>query len=236
MPNQDYFDALRAALSNERLEKYRWDQDETYAEAIGRYFFNIAVCEALYPCLQGVEVALRNSLNDVLTDRYGENWLTHTSIYLTARDQDAVVATEDRLDEDKDEWGHHDVVAGMSFGFWAGLLSKNYDASTHYHKGSFWPLLLKPAFPHMPKHLRQRATIEGRLTRIRRLRNRVFHHEPIWYYGDLADQHSDIIETISWICPDLSRTVSLFDRFAAVHSAGMEPHLEKVRAVLDPEQ
>lgn len=236
MPNRAYYASLRAALSNERLDKYKRDGDRTDAEALGRYFFNIAVCEALYPSLQGLEVALRNSLDAAITDRYGERWLTPTSVCLTRWDQDYVVAAEDRLAEQKgDEWGHPDLVAAMSFGFWVGLLSKNYDASTHYHKGAFWPHLLKAAFPHIPKHKRDRANIEGFLTKTRRLRNRVFHHEPVWHYRDLVEQHDAIIEATGWMCPELAQAVSLFDRFPEVYGTGVEPYLAKVRTVLKPE-
>ena len=51
----------------------------------------------------------------------------------------------------------------------------------------------------MPRRIRNRNTILHRLEAIRRFRNRVFHHEPIWKKPYLQRWHGQIIETIGWV-------------------------------------
>jgi hypothetical protein len=51
------------------------------------------------------------------------------------------------------------------------------------------------------------------------LRNRVFHHEPIWYWRDLAQQHAQLLETINWINPAMRSLIGVLDRFPGVHAA-----------------
>lgn len=86
------------------------------------------------------------------------------------------------------------VVAGLSFGFWTSLRNQR-------NEQRLWPSLLKTAFPFLPKGQRTRKTLSTRLDKVRCLRNRVLHREPIWHWRDLV------------------RTV---DRFPADHAGGAE--------------
>ena len=87
-------------------------------------------------------------------------------------------------------------------------------------KQVLWQKLLKPCFPYMPRHLRTRKNVSVRFERIRRLRNRIFHHEPIWYWHDLANQHQDILEAIAWIEPAARDFVAVIDKFPDVYQNG----------------
>ena len=55
---------------------------------------------------------------------------------------------------------------------------------------------------------------------VRALRNRVFHHEPVWHYQDLQRRHGLIIETIGWINPAMRRFVEMLDRFPETYAKG----------------
>ena len=59
---QAFFQKLRAGISSPRLSKYR-SGDESDFEVIAKYVWNIALCEALYPALHTLEVALRNAVH-----------------------------------------------------------------------------------------------------------------------------------------------------------------------------
>ena len=72
----------------------------------------------------------------------------------------------------------------------------------------------------MPNTLRTRKTLSKRFNRIRHLRNRVFHHEPVWYWQDLAQQHQEILEAIAWIEPALKDLVMTVDRFPETYQLG----------------
>ena len=47
----------------------------------------------------------------------------------------------------------------------------------------------------------KRQTVHNRMDDLRKLRNRVAHHEPI-YFWPLAQSHADLIQAIAWVCPD----------------------------------
>jgi len=63
---------------------------------------------------------------------------------------------------------------------------------------------LRFAFPNCPKEERKRRIISAKLNRIRKFRNRIFHHESIsWNIEVLSVYKQDIIEGISWLDKDL---------------------------------
>jgi hypothetical protein len=48
----------------------------------------------------------------------------------------------------------------------------------------------------------------------------VFHHEPIWHWHDLAQQHNEILKAIFWIEPAAQDFVRMLDRFPSIHAQG----------------
>ena len=105
------------------------------------------------------------------------------------------------------------IVAELSFGFWTSLMDRRYEQS-------LWPRLLKPVFPHLPRSIRTRAVISRRFHRVRQLRNRIFHHEPVWYWQDLAQHHQEVMEALGWIEPAARNFVGILDRFNDVYALG----------------
>jgi hypothetical protein len=73
----------------------------------------------------------------------------------------------------------------------------------------------------MPRHIRIRKNLSKRLNRVRTLRNRIFHHEPIWHWRDLHNQHADILETITWVNPAMTVFAEQFDRFDEIYKNGL---------------
>ena len=73
--------------------------------------------------------------------------------------------------------------------------------------------LIDTVFPNLPRTLRNRKLLSRRIERIRRLRNRVFHYEPIWKTPDLAQRHYQIHESLDWISPEMRSVMMLCDRF-----------------------
>ena len=75
---QQFFSSFRQIISFERFESYRRSDTEEDIDILACYLWNLALCEALYPCLQGLEaVALRNSINIAATETFGNHhWLT----------------------------------------------------------------------------------------------------------------------------------------------------------------
>lgn len=211
---------LTLGLSAERLAGYRGRPVATVSdrEAFARYLWNMALAESLYPSLQALEVALRNTLHAALTQHFGcEDWYDVPGMLQHRNEQEALVRAKASLAEIGRPLEPSRVVAELSFGFWTSLLNQRYEQR-------LWPSLLKPAFPFLPKGQRTRKTLSTRLDKVRRLRNRVFHHEPIWHWRDLGQKHSDIHEAIGWIRPMVRDLVRTVDRFPAVHAGGAQAY------------
>lgn len=188
---------------------------DTDLDLLERYFWNMALSEALYPSLHALEVALRNNIHDGATQLYGTlDWLTLQPPILVVSEQDKVTAVLGKLGGSPGTpITAGKIVAELTFGFWTSLLDKRYQ-----HR--LWPLLLRDVFPNMPRRLRTRHTASVRMSEIRRLRNRVFHHEPIWHWQNLRKQHEDLVEAIGWLDRAMIDTITLFDRFPAVYGQG----------------
>lgn len=93
------------------------------------------------------------------------------------------------------------VVAELSFGFWTGLFGPKYT--------DLWKDHLVKVFPRRPL---QRAQVQSRLNGIRKLRNRVAHHETI-LDRSLQRDANQIFDTISWINPIVARWVRTNNSF-----------------------
>ena len=65
------------------------------------------------------------------------------------------------------------------------------------------------------------------------LRNRVFHHEPIWHRANLAKQHDEILETIAWINPSMAGLVRITDSFPETYSLGISSYEDRLSAYID---
>ncbi|MHB2167504.1 hypothetical protein [Alsobacter sp. R-9] len=183
-------EALKASLSLERLGKYLSACDGDLSRALTLYERNTRLSEALYAPLQSVEVCLRNALERSLAARYGAQWMHDDGVPLARRTRDEIAAAEAAVSRAATPTVGA-IVAELRFGFWVGLLGQGYDHT-------LWRQALHRAFPH-GRGLKRRL-VHGRFNMLRRLRNRVAHHEPI-HDRDLAQDHGELIEAIRWVCP-----------------------------------
>ncbi|OXE37174.1 MAG: hypothetical protein CGW95_03240 [Phenylobacterium zucineum] len=185
--------ALERALSLPRLNRYLNDAAGNLDGALSLYESNARISEAFYRPLQSLEVCLRNHLSIELTAAYTANWFRNGGPPLG---QDAI----DKINKaiaDLARAGRAPtpgaVIAELNFGFWVMILSRRYDAT-------LWRGNFSSVFQEGGKRI-ARQRVHNRMDEIRKFRNRVFHHEPI-YHQNPAQFHDDIIEAIRWICPD----------------------------------
>jgi hypothetical protein len=116
------------------------------------------------------------------------------------------------------------LVAELTFGFWTTLFDVRYENTR-----ILWPRLFgQKIFADAPKRFRNRKALSPLLNRVRHLRNRAFHHEPIWHWRDLREQHAIALDLIGWMSPPLRETVGALDRFDSVYAAGLGPFRELV--------
>ncbi|MFE3515365.1 hypothetical protein [Streptomyces sp. NPDC059166] len=181
------------------------------ASRAGRlYWWNVEACGALYGPLHCLELTVRNALHAVLTEHYGRaDWwesapLNAQGLRLVAKARAKCAgrrgSTPRRVRADS-------VVAELSFGFWAALISggSGYDRT-------LWVPVTHKAFPH---YSGRRDSLYDALWSLVLLRNRVMHHEPV-HTRHLAADHAKIYRLLGYVSPALVREVRAMDRFPAV--------------------
>jgi len=219
----DFAQKLKHVLSTERLAAYQQQlTGNGNLNLFSHYAWNMAVSESLYSTLQLLEIGLRNTLHQAAVAHFGKaDWFEDNAL-IHPREQAAINKAKQILRNKKKPLEPGRIIAELNFGFWTSLLDKRYEQT-------LWPALIKASFPHMPKTSRTRKNLSKRFNKIRHLRNRVFHHEPIWYWQDLAQQHEAILEALAWIEPAMQDLAGAIDRFPEVYQQGLQEIQRKIK-------
>jgi hypothetical protein len=203
--------ALERALSPQRLRAYGDPSDRDDADRVARYIWNLALSNALQPVLHALEVAFRNEISRAaakLTSGRSyrtsgiDSWLDADPSMLMERERRKVMDAKERLGSDPSSQTEGHLIAKLDFGFWVALCRDAY-TDTRSEGPRLWPRALSLAFRRRPPSVTTRAEILHRFDRIRRYRNRVAHHEPIWDREYLAE-HDYVLDSLAWISPALA--------------------------------
>lgn len=163
-------------LSPARFRPYLKAADGDMRHAFALYKWNLHVSAAFYEPLHWLEVGLRNTVNEAFHSYYGrQDWWEVAP--LRERELKTIRKARNELRNEADRHGEtsepcaDDIVAKLNFGFWVTLFSKgeSYDRR-------FWHPFLHAAFPD---HRGLRRELHEEMEPVRRLRNRIMHHEPI---------------------------------------------------------
>lgn len=185
-------DRLRPAISDARLSTYLTAAGFDEDRALALYLWNVQIGEALHLPIQAVEVALRNRIHATLSETFGPAWWSDPALGAlldSERATDLGVVLR-RIRNRKLPLNDGQVVAGLSFGFWVGMLQKRYSPP-------LWSGRLHQAFPDYPS-TRNRATLAKAGGRVAWLRNRIWHHEPIIHL-DLSAEYGGIMALLAWL-------------------------------------
>lgn len=191
---------IEKIISRERIEPYLKHHGNDFEKALLHYKSNILISESFYPLLAILEVGLRNSIDYQLTRRFNDkNWFENIEfVRITSRFQiDRISDARTNIQSEKKEITSGRIISELSFGFWTSLFDTRFDMS-------LWKSL-RLSFPNCPKNIRKRKTMSSKFNGIRRLRNRIFHHEAItWNLDALNSYKTEITEGITWLDKDLS--------------------------------
>ena len=190
--------SLRPLLSPVRLATYEAACGGDVAQAMRLYAWNIEASAALWGGFSVLEVCLRNAMSLQL-EAYTKqaDWWNSPRVKLRAEQQAAVTTASSN--------SPGQVVSSLTFGFWSSLLANR------YHQ-QLWVPSLHLAFPYL---VGRRGTAHQDLEHLRRLRNRLAHHEPI-FGRDLLGDHKMTIKVLSWINPAASEWVKRDSRLPGV--------------------
>ena len=202
--------SLERTVSRDRLRRYLAPARQDMKVALRLYEANVAVSEALYGVLHGVKIAVRNAMHHDLTAGYNSTfWYNSAPLtkYLTAK------VNEAKYKAGGAQPPPGKVVAELSFGFWADLTAQR----NHW---PFWVPHIHKAFPNASAPHPLRSNVHARLEKIRSLRNRIAHHEPILtsqnrvYAGHQSYlELAHIDECVNWVCIDTAQWLNARSRF-----------------------
>lgn len=169
------FVSAKSVLSAPRLGTYLHAADGDEAHALDLYVWNARVCAALMVPAHFAEVATRNAVDQVLTTVYGQRWPWDYGFELSVPSGGPYDARRDLVYTRGKYSTTGKVIAELRFAFWQKTF-------TSRHDGRLWVPHILAAFPGAtttdPKKLRGR--IYADLEVIRKLRNRMAHHEPVF--------------------------------------------------------
>lgn len=188
---------LERTVTHERLDRYLRATGDDIPRAVYLYEANVALCEALYGLLHGLEVAVRNAIHHELTTSYGRpDW--YELVRLSPHWHGELARAKRKIQQvTPDQPLAGKAVAELTFGFWVELLSRS-------HHNTLWMgMKLRRAFPHTSL---DRQSIHTRLKSIQQLRNRISHHERVlttrklFYFGSGFLTLNELLEPVEWIC------------------------------------
>ncbi len=177
--NYKMYEKLETYLSRERLNKYLELADGNKEKAIKLYELNIIFSHSFYVILQFIEIGLRNKINKSLIKCFGDEWYLNNELLFGENKEKGISTIEkinktiEKIKERKIEKKKEsiitngDIVSWLDFGFWTNIFCGNY-------ANTIWSQCLKYEFKEF-----KRKELHSKLNKIRILRNRIFHYEPI---------------------------------------------------------
>lgn len=205
------FEGLEGALSPDRFGTYLAWAGGDRERAVELYTLNARLSEALYTPLHIVEVALRNRIHGVMSAQFGNTWYDLPQHHANPRQPDMLAKARADLAEAKKDDAPARVVAALTFGYWTAMLGKEYE--------NLWQQTLHDIACREDGKGLGRKALATPLTRMRLLRNRIMHHEPILHWS-LGQHHEGMLQMTRWLSPPAADWCAKVDRFSEVYPAG----------------
>lgn len=219
------------SISSERLEAYRLSPNDTIENLVQIYLHNIELAEALYPALALLEVTLRNRLNNAINRNIMQDWLikeADTQNILLQDEYDLIVKASQKLTRPVYKNGqpvkmpltNGKLIAELNFGFWVYLCDSKYNPAIWMKK----PIIFDEVFPNYDSFIAKKNPTSKRHKRINKvfsklkpilkLRNRVFHHEPVFNHpAGLNNCYADIEELLLYMSIESSEFLMNISKF-----------------------
>lgn len=159
-------------ISRKRAEAYGFSKEDNLI-VLNKYLSNIKICESFYPLLDFFEISLRNRINNVFVEDFGEDWLLDNDFF-DNETKSAVAEAQERLSKKKKYPANHRLVAELNFGFWSNLFNKKYHVIWQQDKR------ILRTFINSRFDIK---IVNKELEILRNFRNRVFHFETIYTHN-----------------------------------------------------
>ncbi|CAM5472623.1 hypothetical protein [Leifsonia shinshuensis] len=198
--------AFAASLSEPRFRRYLNRYDGRRQLAVRLYAWNIEVSSAFWGPIGVLEVMLRNAIHDAMRGGRSDAWW-YDGVNLGQREAAGLQSTIDRLFYRVGREPTPDEVVGAStFGFWVGLTGPGVprDRLLSYET-ALWQPRLRHAFANLGGV--SRKELHAQLDGVRKFRNRIAHHEPI-YAMNLSSIRDKIVQCAGYIDGEVSRYIA----------------------------
>ena len=179
------------ALSLARISTYEQAAGAGAAEAVELYAWNVQVSAAFLLPLHIVEVVTRNAATEGILTLYGPRWPWSHGFELSLTDtQRGYMPRRDLRGARRNQPTAGKVIPELKFVFWQKIFTARFDAR-------LWEPQILGLFPNSSHTdaASVRGQVYGDLERIRLLRNRIAHHEPI-FARDLTTDLETIVELV----------------------------------------
>lgn len=218
LDNKAFASAVKASLSAARVGSYEaaiGSHEDAERLALQLYAWNAEVSSAFMHPLHICEVVIRNAVADALEGVYGPLWpwspTFERSLPAPPRGynsrQDLVSIRSNQPTTGK-------VIPELKFAFWQRLFTGRHDTR-------LWDHHLRRVMPHLDSSktiAELRQSLFDDLEIIRKLRNRIAHHEPIFTRA-LLDDYVMIRSLISMRCPSTAIWLDGMQRVTTVIAA-----------------
>jgi hypothetical protein len=203
--------SVASILSAPRFATYLSAKAADKEAALNLYQWNLELSAAFFVPLQICEVSVRNSIASAIVKTYGANWPWQRSFEISLRDPDTGYSPRRNLVGLRRLPTSGKIVAELGFVFWEKML-------THGHDGAVWNAHFRSAFPNAdPTKTIQTLRREGQdgLFKIRDLRNRIAHHEPI-FRRNIREEYDRLRMLIAWTDPIAAAWVDKIEAVTAM--------------------
>lgn len=183
---------VQATLSAPRMSTYLAEAQGDARRALALYGWNARISSALMLPTHFVEVATRNAVSDALTNVYGPGWPWNSAFRGSLPSPSRGYNPRRNLEaECQRQPTEGKIIAELKFVFWQNMF-------TTRHDGRVWNNEVMVRFPNSnePTPATLRSRIYHDLEVIRRLRNRLAHHEPI-FARNLTDDLCTLLDLVS---------------------------------------
>lgn len=205
--------SVRQALSPPRVSTYLHalkDRPPQLDKALELYVWNGQLGAALMTPIAVCEVVIRNAVDDALTALHGANWPWDPGFYLSLPQRGREALNDARNKPSSTSTGK--VIAELSFGFWENMFRASFDAA-------LWTPHLTRVLPNlaMPVYL-GRGHVHAELIKLRKLRNRIAHHEPLLKLN-VPQTMNDLQALIALRCQDTAAWMAQTNDLTALLAA-----------------
>ncbi|PHS69454.1 MAG: hypothetical protein COB22_08805 [Cycloclasticus sp.] len=189
-------------ISGPRFATYLRATNSDVTTALSLYQWNLELSAAFIVPLQVCEIAARNGVVLALEARYGANWHLSQSFIQSLPNLRRGYNPRTDFTRTSSKLLRHTaltpgkIVADIKFAFWENMLTSRHDQR-------LWTPSFSNAFPHADFTVsvyQARGKANTYLEKVRGLRNRIAHHEPI-FTRNIIEEYNRILEIVRWRSP-----------------------------------